>query len=59
MLRTTLLALALAAVSAPMALAKAHDQGMAKGSTVKTVTVPNAQALGGILGAAHGFNNLR
>lgn len=56
--KSTLLALTVAALSAPMAFAKAHDQG--KGSTLTVEqTKTAAQGLGEKLGAAHGFNNLR
>lgn len=58
MMKTTLLALTIAALTAPMAFAKAHDQG--KGSTLTVEqTKAAAQGLGAVLGAARGFNNLR
>ncbi len=56
--KSALLALTIAALSAPMAFAKAHDQG--KGSTLTVdQTKAAAQTLGATLGAARGFNNLR
>lgn len=58
MMKTTLLALTIATLAAPMAFAKAHDQG--KGSTLTVEqTKAAAQGLGATLGAARGFNNLR
>jgi hypothetical protein len=59
LVKTTTLALTLAALTAPMAFAKGHDQGMSKGETVMTVTVPAAQGLGEALREARGFNNTR
>jgi len=49
---------AVVTLAAPMAFAKAHDQG--KGSTLSVEQTRNAaQGLGSALGAARGFNNVR
>lgn len=55
MIKTMLIALTLAALSAPMAFAKGHDQGKGSMLTVEQ-TRTAAQGLGAALGAAHGFN---
>lgn len=49
-IKSTLIALTFAAMTAPTAFAKGHDQGMSKGETVMTVTVPTAKLLGSIKG---------
>ena len=55
MIKTMLIALTLAALSAPMAFAKGHDQGKGSMLTVEQ-TRTAAQGLGAALGAARGFN---
>lgn len=52
MLKNLFLAAVVATAAAPMAFAKAHNQGMTDdpGQTVKTQTVSGAQTLGGVKG---------
>lgn len=67
--KTTILAITLAALTAPMAFAKSHDQGIngeyhdpTKQTPVKETvqqTKEGAQSLGPLLRESKGFNNLR
>ena len=58
MMKSTRLALTIAALSAPIAFDKAHDQGKDSVLTIEQ-TKEAAQGLGEKLRAVRGFNNLR